>query len=120
MGGSMRASDEDKGQETSLKYTIQTIGTPFGIDISSGVLYVSNAILDFEAKQSWIVRVRATDNGILKRADDSIIESTAAEFVEIDVEIEVLDVNEPPHFHVTGASKTLEFQIEENVDPRDL
>ena len=113
IGGSVRAGDEDKDQEALLSYTIVTAGTPFAIDSSTGVMSVSGTV-DFEAQQTWTVRVRATDNGILKRANGNIFGTVSAKSDEIDIEVEVLDVNEQPSFQNIPASGNLEFELKDS------
>ncbi|XP_048589348.1 protocadherin Fat 4 isoform X1 [Nematostella vectensis] len=100
------ASDKDIGTNAEIQYSIETHSDPqaiFGIHPTTGVI-VNNVRLDYEAKRSYLIVVKAEDKGSSHQLSSSAI-----------VRIEVLDVNDNnPVIHVSytlGGS----YQVTENA-----
>jgi len=86
VGAPLLASDQDAGQSLTYSIVAGNADGLFKIVGSSGQLSVARAALDHETKATYLLRLRATDNGA----------SPPALWDEANVTVEVTDVNERP------------------------
>jgi hypothetical protein len=92
MVGRVAASDPDNGQQLTYAITGGNISSAFAIDTSTGEITVANAAaLDFEARSTFTLTIRASDDG------------SPALAVATSVTITLIDVNDAPVLDNTGA-----------------
>ncbi|XP_053363533.1 protocadherin Fat 3a isoform X2 [Clarias gariepinus] len=84
----VEATDKDQGSNGEIQYSLLTSTSQFGINSSSGIVYVAGQ-LDHESMPSFLLKVEARDRA----------ERSAQKFSVTTLHVELVDVNDcPPAF----------------------